>query len=870
MNSSTFELAILLSLRDVASGRLDRFEDKLRATGKEGRNFLEQHERLRKSMGRDLTIGGVGIATMGALKNGVGVAGDFEDAITDLRTSLTQLNADGSVDVARLNEQMHRLDQIGKRLGNNLPGNTQDFLELFATLKEKGVDATEIIDGAGEAVANLAVVSKQIPKELAVPFAEFGQQFQLKGADYVKLADLFARARAATGTTPNELVEASKYFQLRAGASLGMTGFQSATSTTQLLSLLGRKGLKGSEAGTGLSAVFSRLVVTTPEQKKTLDELRKKSKIDLQFFDKKGQFLGIENAISQLEKLNKLSTETRTRVVKKLFEQEGMGAANILIDAGIGGYRASNQELERKLSLQQQVNEKTATFNQKMEALSGTLDNVKVTVFEPLLPPLTTAANKANELVGNLQGFAAAHPGLTQTAVYTLAIGGAALTAYSGVKVLITGWKLWRLASMVGGAEKGLLSFLAQTRTEAATTAAAVQTSAVKVAAAKAVMAQPSQMQLPWAENMRGKGPVQQELLFMTAASDNLGKSLDATAKKATGLRGKLSAWPRFVDTTVHFGETGLSKVKGMSAAIPPELKIGVLFLAAQWSINNVLDMIDLMFEYSKSKSAEGGAHGGNLQTIQKAREEFTRMGQPVPREIWQGQARASLLSINRENQLKEALGGWSMGSWAHDLVGRRMFGADINPYADFRRFTPGGGTPRVFRERAPELANAEVMAEFRKIIDSWKLPTESRAKVDDALKAAFPESFSAATKMAAADMERLSGAVSQSLDIWQRFNGPLQQLVEGMGSVNTQAAPLSDTLRNTQSSASRVPPAFDRAAGAAQSFADRVNSLDVRAPTPLTLPPFFQTQSAPSPSRGVEQSQASYSRVATPSASPR
>ena len=373
MNSQAFELAILLSLRDVASGRLDRFEEKLRATGKEGRKFLEQYEGLRKSLGRDLTIGGIGITVLGALKNGVTHAGNFEDSITDLRTSLTQLNADGTVDVARLNEQMNRLDQIGKRLGNNLPGNTQDFLELFATLKEKGVEATEIVNGAGEAVANLAVVSKQLPKELAVPFAEFGQQFQLKGQDYVKLADLFARARAATGTTPAELVEASKYFQLRAGASLGMTGFESATGTTQLLSLLGRKGLKGSEAGTGLSAVFSRLVVTTPEQKKTLDELRKKHGIDLQFFDKKGKFLGIENAISQLEKLNKLSTETRTRMVKKLFEQEGMGAANILIDAGGKGYRESNDELKRKLSLQEQVNQKTATFNQKMEALSARL-----------------------------------------------------------------------------------------------------------------------------------------------------------------------------------------------------------------------------------------------------------------------------------------------------------------------------------------------------------------------------------------------------------------------------------------------------------------------------------------------------------------
>jgi hypothetical protein len=233
-------------------------------------------------------------------------------------------------------------------------------------------------------------------------------------------------------------------------------------------------------------------------------------------------------------------------------------------------------------------------------------------------------------------------------------------------------------------------------------------------------------------------------------------------------------------------------------------------------------------------------------------------MGQPVPREIWQGQARASLLSLNRENQLREALGGWSFGSFL-----KSPFGHDRNPFADMWRFAPGSEhATRTFRERAPELgSNPEIMAEFRKLVDSWKLPAESRAKVDDALKAAFPESFSAATKMAAADMERMSGAVSQSLDVWQRFNGPLQQLSEGMGRVNTQAAPLSDTLRNTQGAASRMPPALDRATGAAQSFADRVNALDVKAPAPLALPPLFQPQSGPAPARGIGVSPASLTR---------
>ncbi|MGH9944613.1 MAG: phage tail tape measure protein, partial [Pyrinomonadaceae bacterium] len=274
-SSASYELAILLSLRDAASGRLDRFGDKLRATGKEGRAAAQQIEDLRQSIGRDLTLGGVGVASLAMLRNGVREAGNFESAITDLRVSVTELNRDGSVSLGQLSDQMNRFEQLGVRLGNSLPGNTQDFLEMFATLKQGGLETESILRGAGEAVAFLAVASKQLPRDLAVPFAEFGQQFNLKGQDYVRLADLFARARPATGATPEQMVEASKYFQLRAGTSLGMTGIEGAEATTRLLAMLGRKGLKGSEAGTGLSAVFSRMTFSTDEQQKVLKELGK-------------------------------------------------------------------------------------------------------------------------------------------------------------------------------------------------------------------------------------------------------------------------------------------------------------------------------------------------------------------------------------------------------------------------------------------------------------------------------------------------------------------------------------------------------------------------------------------------------------------
>jgi hypothetical protein len=94
-NVPTFELAILLSLRDAASGKLNRFEEKLGATGRQGRNFLQEYEDLRKSMGRELSFIGAGFVGLHILKKGVDAAADYETSLPDLRSAYQELERAG-------------------------------------------------------------------------------------------------------------------------------------------------------------------------------------------------------------------------------------------------------------------------------------------------------------------------------------------------------------------------------------------------------------------------------------------------------------------------------------------------------------------------------------------------------------------------------------------------------------------------------------------------------------------------------------------------------------------------------------------------------------------------------------------------------
>jgi hypothetical protein len=115
MSSQAFELAILISLKDAASGGADRVSDRLRAMGKEGKVALKTFEDLRKDLRHGLVLSGVGAAGLSMLGGGIKKAGDFEAAMADLRMSLQELGTDGKLNLVKLNGEMNQAESLAMR-----------------------------------------------------------------------------------------------------------------------------------------------------------------------------------------------------------------------------------------------------------------------------------------------------------------------------------------------------------------------------------------------------------------------------------------------------------------------------------------------------------------------------------------------------------------------------------------------------------------------------------------------------------------------------------------------------------------------------------------------------------------------------------
>lgn len=476
MGGQAFELAILISLKDAASAGADRVSDRLRAMGKEGRKTLTTFQDLRKDFRQGLVLGGIGIAGLAMLVRGARDAGNFEASLHDLKGAFQEVEQSGSVELAKLGDQMNRAEKLGVDLGNKLQGSTQDYLEIFTALKRAGVDVETILTGAGRSAGYLANVTGTITtgafKEQAKEMGQFGKMYNLKPQDFEASVNLFSALKDRFDVESSELIESSKYFKATASA-LNMTGLEGAQDVVKVFALLKRNAaLEGSQSGTSLTSVFSMFVT----HKKEIDKLRKEMGVDLKLFDKKGKFLGWENMFAQAEQFRRLPEAKRMEALTRVFGEQGAKAFGAFIDAGVNGWKQVTEETKKAVPVNDKINAQMATYNAKIEAVQGSWENLKATAFTPLLDSLKPLLDTANEGIGAIQQWAKENPKLASFAVHLVGIGSAAMVVVGGFKAMRAAWGLWKIASAVSG-NSGLLAWLQNVRVETDKTAEKVGSS---------------------------------------------------------------------------------------------------------------------------------------------------------------------------------------------------------------------------------------------------------------------------------------------------------------------------------------------------------------------------------------------------------
>lgn len=327
------------------------------------------------SLGKGFLAAGGGIA--GAGLYAVKKAMEVETSEATLRNTLTG----GEAESAR---QLQALYREAQKLGVELPGSTKDMMEMFVALRQQGISVKNILGngegGLGKATATFATLCGRDFQTSAVYVAKFQEALGVSAAKTTEMIGKLNQLRNASGLTEDQLFETMKYVGPSLSA-LKITGPGKEKAIDEIFSFFGilaKKGIEGSSAGTGTAQMLMRLSkineIINSDKFKYADLIAKKN-IRFDLFNKKGEFIGLTNAVEQFAALKyKLNDQQLMNLTNALLGDEAGRVMMAAMQEGGSGMYNQYREIQAQKGMDESINNIMRTGAMKWETLQGGIE----------------------------------------------------------------------------------------------------------------------------------------------------------------------------------------------------------------------------------------------------------------------------------------------------------------------------------------------------------------------------------------------------------------------------------------------------------------------------------------------------------------
>lgn len=348
------------------------------------------------------------------------------------RLNATMLKAGGVADPL-----FNKMIGLGKKLGASLPGSDTEYIKMLQTMQEEGIKTTAILGGLGEASARFKVImgDKVTADGAAKLTAQLSDALQAKESEMESVMDYAARLQGVGANADYSLGFFSK-----ASASLSLTKKSGISAMTEMAPIAAMAANGSMESGSA-GGTFNKLLSSTLDSKKIekANRLMASSGQRLDFVGKDGNFLGIGNFISQIEKLNRLNDTQLTAVTKELFgdDTENKQLLNILRQKGVDGYNEYAERMAEQAKLADRIKVIQGTLGNKWEAAMGGFSSNLVTIGESLSPELTALVDLFDSANTALSGAMKEYPTLTKMLSTGIAGVGGGLLALGATAMFV-------------------------------------------------------------------------------------------------------------------------------------------------------------------------------------------------------------------------------------------------------------------------------------------------------------------------------------------------------------------------------------------------------------------------------------------------
>lgn len=353
------------------------------------------------SMGLGMAASAVGFAGMAAA-----VAAPVK-ASMDLESAMSKVKATGAV----TSSQLASLKTSAMSMGTSFGMSGTQAMGAVEALIKAGVSAKDVMGGALPGALSLAAAGEMDVGEAAETASSAMTMFGLKGKDVPKVADALSNGANMAQGSVKDLSQA-----LSQGGMVASQMGLNLGDTVGALAEFANAGLMGSDAGTSLKTMLQQLANPTKQSSKLM------AKLGLDFYDAKGNFVGLDGVAGQLQsRMKGLTQEQRNQAMAQIFGSDAVRAASILYKDGAAGVEKWAAGVTKAGAAQ-------ATASANMDNLKGDLQKMKAAWTNTFASMGESSQSPLRGLVQDLTNLAGVVE-RNQATVVTLAKIGAGIAA---------------------------------------------------------------------------------------------------------------------------------------------------------------------------------------------------------------------------------------------------------------------------------------------------------------------------------------------------------------------------------------------------------------------------------------------------------
>lgn len=428
---------VIMRLTDQVTAPLTRIRSQMDATAKTSTRF----GRTVQTVGKN--IGSISSALM-PVSAGLVAAGTMAaTTFMDFDRVITGAGAKAGASAAEL----EKMRAAATQMGADFPVSATEVAQAMDALAASGFNANQtvalmpsILTSAVASGEGLAQTSQVVTSALNI----WGMAQENVGQNAARVADVIQQAANASALGLQDFGIALQY----AGAPAAALNVNIEELSTAL-ALIKNRGIDASTAGTSLRSLFTRLSNPPKQAAEAIAQL------GLQVTDSAGNFIGLENVISQMRSaMQGLNDTQRIALAQAIAGTEGYSALLSLVDTAPEEYRRMTEEINNAAgSSARQYEIMKNTLSGSVEDMKGSLEALAINFGSVLAPSIRQAAAAIGSIADAINAMSpeqkamladiamgiVGFTGFAFAAGKVVSIGGSLVAMYGNIATVLAG-----------------------------------------------------------------------------------------------------------------------------------------------------------------------------------------------------------------------------------------------------------------------------------------------------------------------------------------------------------------------------------------------------------------------------------------------